>query len=97
MVPSLTAVNRRGIPHTPGLLYGDIRGRQEGGPVGTRGPMPDAEGFLQWTSQQMPDAFGFWPAQAVANHGLTGRATIDTAVASTLGGLHTAGIGTRSS
>jgi xylulokinase len=91
MVPSLTAVNRRGIPHTPGLLYGDIRGRQPGTPVGTRGPMPDAEGFLQWTSKQMPDAFGFWPAQAVANHGLTGRATIDTAVASTLGGLHTAG------
>ena len=91
MVPSLTAVNRRGIPQTPGLLYGDIRGRLEGTPVGTSGPMPDAEGFLQWTSRQMPDAFGFWPAQAVANHGLTGRATIDTAVASTLGGLHTAG------
>ncbi len=91
MVPSLTAVNRRGIPHTPGLLYGDVRGRWEGESVGISGPMPDAEGFLQWTSRQMPDAFGFWPAQAVANHGLTGRATIDTAVASTLGGLHTAG------
>jgi xylulokinase len=91
MVPSLTAVNRRGIPRTPGLLYGDIRGRQDGAPVGVSGPLPDAEGFLQWTSQQMPDAFGFWPAQAVANHGLTGRATIDTAVASTLGGLHQAG------
>jgi xylulokinase len=93
MVPSLTAVNRRGVPHTPGLLYGDIRGRQTGPSAsdGTAGPMPDAEGFLQWTSQQMPDAFGFWPAQAVATHGLTGRASIDTAVASTLGGLHTAG------
>ena len=91
MVPSLTAVNRRGIPRTPGLLYGDIRGRQDDAPVGTSGPMPDAEGFLQWTSQQMPDAFGYWPAQAVANHGLTGQATIDTAVASTLGGLHAAG------
>jgi xylulokinase len=93
MVPSLTAVNRRGVPHTPGLLYGDIRGRQTGPSAsdGTAGPMPDAEGFLQWTSQQMPDAFGFWPAQAVATHGLTGRATIDTAVASTLGGLHTSG------
>src|SRR5580704_11137316 len=41
MVPSLTAVNRRGIPHTPGLLYGDSRGRLDGGPVGTTGPMPD--------------------------------------------------------
>ncbi|HEX3459624.1 MAG TPA: FGGY-family carbohydrate kinase [Acidimicrobiales bacterium] len=93
MVPSLTAVNRRGVPHTPGLLYGDVRGRQTGPSAsdGSAGPMPDAEGFLQWTSQQMPDAFGFWPAQAVATHGLTGRATIDTAVASTLGGLHTMG------
>ncbi|HWD53148.1 MAG TPA: FGGY-family carbohydrate kinase [Acidimicrobiales bacterium] len=93
MVPSLTGVNRRGIPHTPGLLYGDVRGRQAGPSAenGTAGPMPDAEGFLQWTSRQMPDAFGFWPAQAVATHGLTGRASIDTAVASTLGGLHTAG------
>jgi xylulokinase len=95
MVPSLTAVNRRGIPHTPGLLYGDVRGRPTGPSTSTSdgmgGPMPDAEGFLQWTSRQMPDAFGFWPAQAVATHGLTSRATIDTAVASTLGGLHTAG------
>jgi xylulokinase len=91
MVPSLTGVNRRGIPQTPGLLYGDVRGQQDGGTADVSGPMPDAEGFLQWTSQQMPDAFGFWPAQAVAIHGLTGRATIDTAVASTLGGLHTAG------
>ena len=27
MVPSLAAVDRRGIPRTPGLLYGDARGR----------------------------------------------------------------------
>src|SRR6202034_270875 len=36
MVPSLTAVDRRGIPRTPGLLYGDIRGR------GTGPARPDA-------------------------------------------------------
>ena len=94
MVPSLTAVNRRGIPHTPGLLYGDIRGRNPdpGSPGDSRsGPMPDAEGFLRWTAQQMPDAFGFWPAQAVATHVLTARPAIDTAVASTLGELYTSG------
>jgi xylulokinase len=89
MVPSLTAVDRRGIPRTSGLLYGDIRGRAAGGPgeEGQAGAMPDAEGFLQWTSKEMPDAFGYWPAQAVATHALTGHAVIDTAVASTLGDL----------
>jgi xylulokinase len=92
MVPSLTAVDRRGIPRTPGLLYGDARGRGAPGAVvpgdGHGATMPDAEGFLHWTAQQMPEAFGYWPAQAVANHALTGQASIDTAVASTLGELH---------
>ncbi|HEX4245820.1 MAG TPA: FGGY-family carbohydrate kinase [Acidimicrobiales bacterium] len=94
MVPSLTAVDRRGIPRTPGLLYGDARGRQAASAVpgdGQAGTMPDAEGFLRWTAQQVPDARGYWPAQAVANHALTGQASIDTAVASTLGELHQGG------
>jgi xylulokinase len=95
MVPSLTGVDRRGIPRTPGLLYGDARGRQPAGSAasieGQAGPMPDAEGFLRWTAQQMPEAFGYWPAQAVANHALTGQGSIDTAVASTLGELHQGG------
>ena len=93
MVPSLTAVDRRGIPRTSGLLYGDVRGRTGGTPPedGRAGPMPDAEGFLQWTSRQMPDAYGYWPAQAVATHALSGHAAIDTAVASTLGDLQVSG------
>ena len=95
MVPSLTGVDRRGIPRTPGLLYGDARGRQPAAAAvpneGQAGPMPDAEGFLRWTAQQMPEAFGYWPAQAVANHALTGQGSIDTAVASTLGELHQGG------
>jgi xylulokinase len=99
MVPSLTGVDRRGIPRTPGLLYGDLRGRGEpavrpgagdaGG--GEAGAMPDAEGFLAWTAKEMPDAFGYWPAQAVATHALAGHAVIDTAVTASLGGLHRAG------
>ncbi len=28
MVPSITAVNRRGVPQVPGLLYGDVRARR---------------------------------------------------------------------
>jgi xylulokinase len=95
MVPSLTGVDRGGIPRTPGLLYGDARGRPPGDTPassdGHAGPMPDAEGFLRWTAQLMPEAFGYWPAQAVANHALTGQGSIDTAVASTLGELHQGG------
>jgi len=33
MVPSLTAVDRRGVPTLPGLLYGDVEGRPA--PVGS--------------------------------------------------------------
>ncbi len=32
MVPSLTAVDPAGMPLTPGLLYGDSRGRDRRGP-----------------------------------------------------------------
>jgi xylulokinase len=95
MVPSLTGVDRRGIPRTPGLLYGDARGRRPPATdlpdQGQAATMPDAEGFLRWTAQQMPEAYGYWPAQAVANHALTGRGSIDTAIASTLGELHQGG------
>jgi xylulokinase len=100
MVPSLTAVDRRGIPRTPGLLYGDVRGRAaqaaqaeraEQGEAGEAGEMPDAEGFLAWTAAEMPDAHGYWPAQAVATHAVAGQAVIDTAVTSSLGGLYRSG------
>ncbi|HEV3281606.1 MAG TPA: FGGY-family carbohydrate kinase [Acidimicrobiales bacterium] len=98
MVPSLTAVDRRGIPRTPGLLYGDLRGRGEAtaplaadSSAGEAGAMPDAEGFLAWTAKEMPDAYGYWPAQAVATHALAGQAVIDTAVTASLGGLYRAG------
>src|SRR5580698_6635037 len=71
MVPSLTAVNGRGVPQLPGLLYGDARGLTA--PVGEGaeelmdvGTAREAEGFLAWAAQQMPDAAGYWPCQAVA-------------------------------
>ncbi len=94
MVPSLTAVDRRGIPRTPGLLYGDVRGREADGSASRgldAGAMPDAEGFLAWTAREMPDAYGYWPAQAVATHALAGHAVIDTAVTASLGALHREG------
>jgi xylulokinase len=74
MVPSLTAVDGRGRPRTPGLLYGDGRGRHGGA-------RHDADGFLRWTAAASPGAHGYWPAQAVANHALSGEAVVDTGVA----------------
>lgn len=73
MVPSLTAVDRRGIPRTPGLLYGDARG-------GFADP-GEAAGFLAWTAAEAPDAHGYWPAQAVANKALGGESVMDTSAA----------------
>lgn len=73
MVPSITAVDGRGIPRTPGLLYGDARG---GG--ADQGEMA---GFLEWTAAELPSARGYWPAQAVANHSLGGEAVMDASAA----------------
>jgi xylulokinase len=102
MVPSLTAVDRRGRPQSPGLLYGDGRGRAalapdratagsdpKSSPVGDT--MPDAEGFLRWAASGTPDAFGYWPAQAVANFALSGVAAIDSGVALMSGSLLSSG------
>jgi xylulokinase len=80
MVPSLTAVDSGGRPITPGLLYGDSRGRLRG-PRGaaTGGPFPvgEAAEFLRWTATEAPDAAGYWPAPAVANYALAGEAVVD--------------------
>ncbi|UXA08010.1 xylulose kinase [Mycobacterium sp. SMC-2] len=83
MVPSLTAVDAAGVPMTPGLLYGDERGRV---PQQAAQPLPalgEAAEFLRWTAAQAPGAAGYWPAPAVANHALAGEAVIDFATAAT--------------
>jgi sugar (pentulose or hexulose) kinase len=83
MVPSLTAVDSAGRPITPGLLYGDSRGRV---PSAVDQPLPavgEAAQFLRWTAAHAPDAAGYWPAPAVANHALAGEAVIDFATAVT--------------
>jgi len=79
MVPSLTAVDGRGVPFGPGLLYGDARGRAIAGlpPVGNE----EWVGFLRHLAGLHPSAAGFWPAQTVANHALAGVAALDTATA----------------
>jgi xylulokinase len=86
MVPSLAAVDTGGRPTTPGLLYGDRRGRGNGGEReagGGAGQSDEAAGFLRWAAAQAPGAAGYWPAQAVANRSLGGRPAIDLAVAFT--------------
>jgi xylulokinase len=80
MVPSLTAVDSSGRPITPGLLYGDSRGRVAGtDSPATDQPFPVGEvaEFLRWTAAQAPDAAGYWPAPAVANYALAGEAVVD--------------------
>jgi xylulokinase len=82
MVPSLTAVDTAGVPITPGLLYGDERGHH-----GARAGHPAESGellaFLRWTVGEAPEAAGYWPAQAVANHALAGEPVLDTTTAAT--------------
>jgi len=90
MVPSLTIVDERGRPRGPGLLYGDTRGhseRDETAASGAATNLPDAMGFLRWATGEVPGAYGYWPAQAVANYALGRVPAIDTAMAVSLGSL----------
>jgi len=101
MVPSLTAVDGRGIPRSPGLLYGDARGRAFSVPAtdselrkssGGREldeAMPDAGGFVRWTVREVPGARGYWPAQAVANYALGRVPAIDTGTAICMSSMRT--------
>ena len=85
MVPSMCGVDDSGRPVTPGLLYGDARGRDtaDGGRI-----EGEAVGFAAWLAGQEGVA-ALWPAQAVANHALCGVAAIDSSTAMTLAPLFT--------
>lgn len=83
MVPSLGAVTAAGTAAGPGLLYGDHRGEREGHDVSQAGDSGELLAFLAWEAANTPDAAGFWPAQAVANHALCGRGAIDSVTAMT--------------
>jgi len=85
MVPSLTAVDDAGVPVTPGLLYGDERGHQA--EWSTQPERAELAQFLRWQVQQRPDARGYWMAQAVANHALSGSSDVSFIVAATAGVL----------
>ena len=53
--------------------------------------LPDSEGFLRWAAAEAPGAYGYWPAQAVANFALSGVAAIDSGVAMMSNSLLSAG------
>ena len=83
MVPSLGAVDADGHGVGPGLLYGDHRGEREDADPTQPGDSGELLAFLTWQAAHSPEAAGYWPAQAVANHALTGRGAIDTTTAMT--------------
>lgn len=87
MVPSLGAVTADGRAAGPGLLYGDVRGAHRGDGTADAGSTPGDSGellaFLRWLTANCPGADRFWPAQAVANHALSGRGAIDSTTAMT--------------
>jgi len=83
MVPSLGAVRADGTGAGPGLLYGDVRGDRPGHDSTQAGDSGELLAFLAWQAANAPDAAGYWPAQAVANHALSGRGVIDSTTAMT--------------
>lgn len=83
LVPSMAAVDGRGVPVTPGLLYGDTRGAVP--PELTTLPVGRAPELLRQAVSACPGAASYWPAQAVANRALGAPGAIDvtTAIAMT--------------
>jgi xylulokinase len=88
MVPSLGAVAADGSALGPGLLYGDRRGERVAADTTQPGDSGELLAFLTWHAARTPEAAGFWPAQAVANHALCGRGVIDSSTAMTAHPLH---------
>ena len=87
MVPSLVAVNGRGVPLSNGLLYGDASGQEQqpGSGVPLMGGEPAA--FLKALSSAHPEAAGFWPAQTTALASLGGPPVVAMTVSFVLGPL----------
>jgi xylulokinase len=107
MVPSITAVDRRGTPLLPGLLYGDSRAAEEpdtgaaadadriGGSTAAEGGQSSerhqGRRMLAWAIGERPGARGYWNCQAMATHALTGIPAVDQATATSFGGLYEGG------
>ncbi len=93
MVPSITAVDRRGTPLLPGLLYGDARAAGDADPEadGQASERYQGRRMLTWAVGERPGATGYWNCQATATHALTGVPAVDQATATSFGGLYEGG------
>ena len=87
--------HRRRRRRQPRLLYGDHRGRREGDSVVQSVESGELVGVLGWLRGNCPEATGFWPAQAQANHALCGRPFLDTTTAFTAFPLFDGEVGRR--
>ena len=93
MVPSITAVDRRGTPDCPACSTAmTVPARTAGtairwpGATTTEASAGRAR-MLVWAAGQLPEAAGYWPSQAVATHALCGVPAMDSAAATTFGSL----------
>jgi xylulokinase len=88
MAPTIAAVDPEGRPIGAGVLYDDERARS-GGVPGRVDPTRSLETIelLGWAAGAFPAAHGYWPAQAVANRSLGGRAAVDIGTAFSAGPL----------
>ena len=79
-VPSLVALGDHLEPLSPGLLYGDWRGRAAAAAWPPASPLDIREGeaFLHWAAKHWPGARAYWPAQALAAVALGGEPVIDS-------------------
>lgn len=89
LVPSLAAVDGRGVPVSAGLLYGDTRGTVPA-EVSTM-PVGRAPELLRQLVAAEPSASGYWPVQAVANRSLGGPGAIDITTAIAMSPLYGGG------
>ncbi len=83
MMPSVAPVSEQGRPTGPGLLYGSA------GPAGAGDPTSsdEMERLAALCAASCPWAYGYWPAQAVANASLGGAGVVDLASAFATGPL----------
>ncbi len=79
-VPSLVALGDHLEPLSPGLLYGDWRGRAAAAAWPPVSPLDlrEGEAFLNWAAKHWPGARAYWPAQALAAAALGGEPVIDS-------------------
>src|SRR5579875_3035887 len=83
MMPSAAPVSEVGRPVGPGVLYGSA------GPAGTGDPTSsdEMERLAALCAASCAGAYGYWPAQAVANASLGGAGVVDLASAFAAGQL----------